>query len=326
MMMRGLCCALSLALASVALGEESFYTIVGPDGRMQVIRGGQAAAPAKPKGSAAAVKPAEAAPAVDAGAGAQVAAPASTAAADEAETPVPAAGFAPYDSGEYADVEAVDDMLKSEAPRKRFYLIKDGMGSRVSETSEVAPGAVEEPVPAPEATRPAREAFRDIGSSLAEWTGEKASGDFPGLKECLGRDRLQAFRELQAGEAQGLIINREAYQFLDGSGVLEGYRLAGEGLRTVVLRSYSSKDVEPAFVEPPLAFLGEDGCLIRVIAGYSDRLYSATDARHPALRAEVVVHADDRYLLVMATGAQSPGPGRSFRSSRYGQVKLTLKK
>lgn len=317
------------ALSSVAIAEERFYTIMGPDGQLQVIRAPEASdrpggeEPGKPVASGAANgaatdKPQEAATPEVVGA----------APADQPAAVGEVTGFAPYDSDAYAEVEAVDQALEQEKEKdsKRFYLIDDGVGIRVSEAGVEGTGSEAGSAVAAPPQQPAR-AYRGIASAYEELPAAAAVAAFPGLRECVAGARREELRELVPGEPVGLLLNQQAYRFLDGSGAVEVYRVSGEGLRTVVVRSYSRTSRDPSYAEPALAFLGEDGCLTRVVSGYFDRRYPATDASHSGLRAEVTIHADDRYLLVMAVPEHQPaGAARPFRISRYGQMKLTLKK
>lgn len=318
------------ALSSVAIAEERFYTIMGPDGQVQVIRAPEASdrpeeqAPGKPEAAGGAKEAAKDKP--------RDAAAAAVVGASPADLPAEAGqatGFAPYDSDAYAEVETVDQALEQEKEKdsKRFYLINDGVGIRVSEAggegggSDAEASSVIAPPPQPAS------AYREIASAYEELPASAAAAAFPGLRECVAGARREEFRELVPGEPVGLLLNQQAYRFLDGSGAVEAYRVSGEGLRTVVVRTYSRTSRDPSYAEPALAFLGEDGCLTRMVSGYFDRRYPATDASHSGLRAEVTMHADDRYLLVMAIPEHQPASaGRPFRISRFGQMKLTLKK
>lgn len=314
MVIRGLRWMVLLAMAPLAVAEERFYPIMGPDGQMQLIRSVEPA-------------PAEKAPVPDAAAAGDRRDGAAPAAAPAAEPEPEPSALAPYDSGSYADVEDVDRELARGEERKRFYLINDGMGARISESGEDAGAGLPEVAPQPSAVPPPVGAYKELANRYEEFAAEGALRAFPALATCLGPERRGEARELAAGEPLGVVLNRQAYQFLDGSGAAEVIRVAEDGLRTVVLRSYSRTTRDPSFPEPALVLLGEDGCVTRLVMGYFDRFYPATDASHPALRAEVLLHADDRYLLVMAMPEQSPDdPIRPFRLSRFGQMKLTLKK
>lgn len=315
-------CLVLVAAVSTAVADERFYTVMGPDGRLQVIREAAPAAPSSPVASGARTDAATSSEAS--------AAPARNVGPDNMQEPVPTTpgGLAPYDSDEFTDVEVVDGELHKQQSRKRFYLVNDGMGAQVRESS-AAPEASGEPAAVGSEAKPVPKTvrFRAIQPAYAELTGESALTAYSGLRECQAQEALGGFRDMKPDEAQSVVLSRQVYQFPDRTGMVVGYRVAGEGLRALVLRSYSRTERNPAYAEPALAFLDGQGCLRRIVTGYADRLYEASDKSHSSLRAEVEMRGDERYLLVMATPTAAPAaPERAFSSSRYGQIKLFLKK
>lgn len=315
-------CLVLIAVASTAFADERFYTVMGPDGRLQVIKEAPATAPAAPAASGA--RPDVAA------SGEASAAEAGKAPPDDRQAPgqTTPGGLAAYDSDEFTDVEVVDGELHKQQTRKRFYLINDGMGEQVRELP-VAPEASGESAADMSVAKPLQKAarFRAIQTAYTELAGDSARTAYAGLRECLTREALGGLRDLVPDEAQSVVLSRQVYQFPDPAGMAAGYRVAGEGLRGVVLRSYSRTDRNPAYAEPALAFLDGQGCPRRIVTGYADKLYEATDKSHSSLRAELEMRGDERYLLVMATPVAGPtAPERAFSPSRYGQIKLILKK
>lgn len=323
---------LVLALsAPAAMAEERFYPIMGPDGRVQMIRSetpakvSPSAAPAV-KEPAAAEAPAVAPPSRDA--------PAITAPDGSAVAPGPAGGAAPavelphaaYDSDEYVDSEAMEAANKpAAAGRKRFYMVRDGMGEYLSEPEA---DTAEPAAPAP--VRPSAEAgvrWEALTATGVIWTPAEAAVAMPWLPACLeARDRAQ-WPTLLAGEGQDAVVDRPDLALIGRQRVHSGWRLEGEGPRTLLVNSYASSQRKPAFLDPRLAFLDGRGCVTRIVQGWFDRRYAANDRRHAFLRADLVVHSEEEAVLLLLPPEQdklaASGP---WQSSRTGQLKFTLKK
>lgn len=313
---------LVLLQASAAGAEERFYPVVGPDGRIEMIRSEDKSAAAAPaRGDApAADKPAANAPAqAEGGQGGQ----GGQGAEPPAVRPLP---HAAYDSDEYVDSEAMDSATTPAANgKRRFYTINDGMGIRTSES----PAAEEEqaaPAPPPrKASVPER--WEAVVSGRRHWSGEEAVQAMPWLPRCLAASWLREQPLLGFADSVGVVVDRQDYAFLDGNRVLAGWQLEAGGLRTLALRSYSRKVRDAAYLDPRLAFLDAKGCVTRVEQGLFERRYAATDQRHGYLWGELVVHVDEGWVLLLAPPGDEPTAGKpSWRASRLGQLKLTLKK
>lgn len=330
------CLAAALAAVLPAQAEERFYPVPGPDGRIMMIRGeasdddveGDAAATkgeaAKTVGTAKAESPAAAAPTTEAADPGTVAAEGAAPGAGATDAAGKAAApYAPYDSDTYVDAEAIDAAARAEEGKRRFYLIDDGMGGpRVSESDEELLSAPEEapllPSMVPE------EPYEALPLAGVELDAAASAQRFPGLPACLAQKARESAIPVDQRTPATLVVNRQGLQFLPPTGILSAYRLDGEGLRTLVVRSYSRKTRRPAFVQPPLAFLDARGCLLRVTTDYFERRYGATDARLPMLRADLLVHAEDAFLLVLAGGSGAGAEGHPARDG-LGQLKFTLK-
>ncbi len=308
---------------------ERFYSIIGPDGKIQQVRGAadddaESAPESKAAAGSATVKGATATGS-EAVKGATAAVPASGKGAAEAEAGKSAAlPHAPYDSEQYVDSELVDGAVGPAAGQQRFYMIDDGTGARVTEMGAGEDAAVEAPV---DSAPVIEEPYEALAAAFTELDPAAAVRDFPELPACAVAVDLKQAPVLAPGAPVALVVDRAAYLFLDPTRVLATYRVEGNAPRTVVVRSYSRKDRRPAFVHPRLAFLGEDGCLKRVLHGYFERRYQGTDRRHAMLRGDLIVHADEAWLLVLAPRKDEKAAGESpFLESGYGQLKFTLKK
>lgn len=333
---------LALLAAPVAVGEERFYPIVGPDGRMEMIRSEarpaekteaaeKAATTGKPASETerqparpvAGKSPAAAATANSAAANAG--AEAETAGNAAAATGKPQLPHAAYDSDEYVDSEAVESAAAPAGDKKRFYLVDDGMGARVSESAGGQEGDFVPPPAAPVAVE--LEKWLPLAAARRSWTPAEAARDMPWLPACAPAAMLEQAAPLAGGEPAGQVVAAPDYAFLPPNRVLGAYRMSGEGPRTLVMRSYTRKDRQPAFLHPRLAFLDGKGCLTRVTHGYFERIYPATDRRHAYLRADLVVHTGEEWLLLLApTDNDKAAAALPWRESGFGQLKFTLKK
>lgn len=315
--------------AAAAGAGERFYPVIGPDGKIQQVRSESEddadADPVSAKKKATAAPSRGAAPAAAApGSAGVAAAPGDGRAAAEPEAGKPSVPHAPYDSEQYVDSEAVDAAAASPASQQRFYMIDEGSGPRISEM-EAGEGAG---VDAPVVTAPMQqEPYESLPAAFTEVEAAAAAREFPELPACVAAADLEQAPVLVAGTPGTLLVNRAAYMFLAPSRVLATYRVEGDGPRTIVARSYSRKDRPPAFVHPRLAFLGKDGCLKRVLHGYFERRYQRTDRRHAMLRGDLLMHAQEAWLLVLAPREDDKTTGElPFLESGHGQLKFTLKK
>lgn len=318
--------ALVLWVAQAHADGEKFYSVMGPDGGIQLIRsaGPEAAEPEVAENKAANKKPGRkrrqsadapaSPPAADAEGGASAAAQVGH---EPAAVPVAA-----YDSDQYVDSESLDQALSQPVSKQRFYVINDGVGTQLNQMDGTALEASSVPVDTPD------EEFQALAIQPAILRGDEATRALPGLTRCLSRERTQAMRLAGLGLPVSTLINKQTYVFLDDSRVVAGFHLEGEGLRTLLSESFSRRDRRPAFVTPQLAFLDEQGCLTRTLTGFFDRLYPATPRRHPALRADLLVHTGEAYLLVLAPESvqQKASAAAPYELSGYGQLQFTLRK
>lgn len=304
-----LCLALVLASAAAAAGE-SFYPIVGPGGGIEFIK-------SRPDGAGAGQ------PAPAAGAAEPVPAASSSrpVAADEAPASRPTG--ARYDSEEYVDSEELDSAWQR-GGRQRFYLIDDGMGRQTSHAGE---GSVDAVADVPSQAPAAEEVSYPLQVAEEVLSAEAAQRRFPALPVCLDPKSRAAAKAIQVGFPAEVVLDRHTYAFLPDSRIVAVYRIGGAGLRNMEASSFSRRDRQPAFASPYLAFLDEQGCLTRVQRSPYQRLYPATTSRHPVLKAELAVHTEEAFMLVLASPAEAEKPAPlPYAPSSYGQLKFTLKK
>lgn len=313
---------LLLALAGLASAQERFYPVVGPDGRVRMIRG-EAAAPGQDKAETkdgageAAAAPGKAA---DGAARPAVPAPAAAGAAEQE----PRDAVAPYGSESYTDVEDIEGTAEEAGTPDRFYLIRDGSGQYITESRGDGEQAARKPAvvaPTPE------QRFSPLPSQLLVDDDVSDAERPEGVPACLPAAELAAAPTAGVGTPVTVVVNRNSYAFMGPGKVAAIVRLGESGMRTLVSRSYSAKDRKPAFLDPELLFLDARGCARRRVSGLFERRYDPTPRRHPMLRGELLVHADEEYVLVVAaTGSRRPAADRPFTVSSHGQLSFSLKK
>lgn len=299
-------CGLLLCLVTtVVVAEQRFYQVIDAQGRMQTIM----APESKPKAD----KPAESqsrsdAPAVDEKAESDAPAMAGSEpekeAADEAPSSVtatPAAAAIPAATApdEYVDSELLESTNFNPTNKKRFYVVNDGMGSRVEESESQLTGTGES-TPVLFSAAPV-EPFIPVGMELVETVDEQVLKTLLDAKSfCLSEKELAGASTLSRKSSLPIIIDHKTRQFLGVGGVVRVLRVSGDGLRKLGVISYSKKERKPGFVIPVLAMANEKGCVIRAVPdGYFERRYVATKTRHERLEGSIIMMSAERFLLVV---------------------------
>lgn len=318
-----------LALVQAAEAEEKFYSIVGPDGGVQIIRSTAEPDNEKPSASGKEERPEPSGDGASTAAKKKTRKPGPSAPAATAEGGPAAAAGAAYDSDEYADSEQLESPGARAGGKERFYIIQDGLGSQqVSDSDgESVYASDEEGAAAPE-DRPVQEFFRQVDEGMLVRPAEEATKAFPLLPGCLGKAEIETARPIEPGAPETLVIGKETYVFLKDSRVAAAYRLGGAGLRTLVSSSFSRTDRKPGFVHPHLAFFDDRGCLSRVVSNFYESLYPASQRRHPMLKARLAVHAEETFMLVLLPrdGGGKTVAALPYEYSRLGQLKFTVKR
>lgn len=307
-----------LLVGSCAGAEDRFYPVIGAGGAMTVIH----SSTSDDKKPSAGVDRKSLAPEEkhDANEGGLPAV--------AADTPEPTSGrskisTALYDSDSYTSSEDLDKAISTEKKR-RFYLINNILtGTQVEADAE---GVDKERGRLASSTigSASDEGVLDLPKSTQVLTANEALKRIAGLRNCMAHP-ISGTDIAIDGVATTLVLNKQNYTFLDDSRVLEVYRLNGDGLRMLSARSYSTKDRRKAFASPLLALYDAQGCLVRVVTNYFDRFYMPTTKRHAGLGSNLIIHAEERFLAVVAPVAglvlQSSAP---YESSATGQLTFSL--
>ena len=300
---------LAFLLPSFACAEQRFYQVVDPDGHVRTIK-----VPHEP------------------GQDAEMAASASAAddqQPDRASEPAHQSGalpmekespkkFAPYNGDVYLDSEHLESSQFNPEQKKKFYIINDGLGSRVEQS---AAGATETPE------------MKTVESGIAV-----GGMDLPLDREeiideasmkallatstlCVATQTLEQSKNLLPKRLDTLILDKKAWQYREPPGVGGAYRFSADGMKTLTLRSYARNERAPDFVSPALAMADDKGCIKRIVTGYFQSRYEATKAKHSMLEGEVTIHADEPYVFVILSEYQRPAD-TSYQRSQFGQFSI----
>ncbi|MDI1303116.1 MAG: hypothetical protein PSX71_14530 [bacterium] len=296
-------------LPSLAAAEQGFYQEVDPDGHVRIIK-----APFESGLGAKKVKPA---PVTE------------DKQRDSASEPVyPDVSlpnmesvpekFAPYDSDTYLDSERLESSKFNPEQKSNFYIINDGLGSRVEQS---AIGVTEVPDVKSIVQNPVEKRL-DLPFEREEVRGTALMMAILATNTlCLGSEALSKSTSLAKGRFYSLILEKKALQYRGPLGIVGAYKLSGNGMKTLMLRSYARSERDPDFVSPVLAMADDKGCVTRIVTGYFQSRYEATKAKHSMLEGEVTIHADEPYVLIISSEYQSPA-GKSYKQSQYGQLSI----
>lgn len=315
--MRALVMALLFASAGIALAEEGerFYQVIGPDGRLQTVRAPGASV--KPQAAESKSEP--------------VAVPAAgkkTADLPKADLPNEVGQqqgtelkSAPYGGEAYLDSDRLEQSGFNPESRRKFFITSDGMRQRVEEN--LMPATADSSPEAPLTAAPAE--LRRNHTELPVGFREVSPASIPVFS---GLCVETAGVGVLADEASRLREDKRSVYFGRGEPVIAAYRIRGEGLRTVQLRSYTDSIKSPAFFSPYIGLADDSGCVVRVLDGYFQRNYAVTKTQYEMLEAEITLHAEERYLLVLraAPPEASLRPDLAYAQSPFGQISLKFLK
>lgn len=349
--------ALGLLVAAPALAEQRFYQVMDAQGRMQTIMLPDESAPGakaesgKTESGKAEPEKAEAEK-TEPETGEQSNTPAAATPADPSATLLPAAVPAPVpdsvpgsvapatpaaagapsgqesvDDQEYLDSEALERSNFNPEKKKRFYLLNDGMGSRIEESDGAAGGDRPDaplfmaPKETPAYVKVLHAAPVDVQAHdalLAVFNGAIRKSP-EGKPLCLGKADRKNAQALAPDVSATVVIDSKARHFLGAAGVVSVFSVEGEGLRSIVVKSVSRSDRNPAFVAPVFAYADASGCVIRVTAsGYFEHWLAATNSRHPLLEGRLTMLSGERFLLVVLPDGRHTASASDFPSSTDG--------
>lgn len=292
--------------------DQRFYQIVGPDGRVTTV-----AVPAEKNtqnnniDAAVSTKlPAKAEEKKPQPLGQEVAG--QEVQADKAQ---PKTTHAPYGSDVYLDSEVLDSTGFNPEQKQNFYIIPDGSGTRIEQSeagASDAPSAPERPV-----------LVQRVAIEFDEFEQISSPSELEillGGSLCLSTDKAKKALDLRKGRWESIYIDKQTMSFVGPRGLLAVYRVGGVGMRSIKLRSYASRDKPPSFVRPYIVLIGESGCAARALIAYFQRKYAATESQHAMVEAELTMHTEEKYLLVVMPDAKSQSGSMAYQLSQYGQL------
>lgn len=303
---------LLFSATALAVAEPRFYQVIDAQGRMQTILAPddkyEPEVPAKKiEPPATKLPPVTSVPAgpqatqsslpvvVPAATDSKAQAPSSGSGIDVVNAPAEIS--APED--DYIDSDELERLHFNPEQKKRFYLLDDGVGSRVEESDGEIMGSVENgPDLFPQKPE---QAFRELHSPSEDIIDPAALEQLLSSKSlCLDKKSLKKAFALGKGVPQSSTIDHKTWVFIGGGGVVQAYKVGGEGLRKVTLNSYAKSDKSPMFVMPVIALADSKGCIVRVVtSGYFETWYAATKTRHHHLEGSLIMSSAERFLLVV---------------------------
>lgn len=297
-----------LLVCAPALAEQRFYQFIDAQGRVQTMLAPESepATPSikvpevsKPKDQPSAAK------SVDEAAGEQVEAEKQKGAESAGSQGGVSAGkeVAPQESPDeddvYIDSEELERKDFNPTGKKRFYLLDDGLGTRVEESDGrlmgMTPG--KSMFQADEVSEP-RVSLQD---KLVETVDTGEIEALLGSKsQCLDRKAMRTADILTNKGVLSAPVDARTPHFLGKHGRLMVARVMGDGLRRLKAVSYSKAQKTPAFFIPIIAFANEQGCVSRLMySGYFEWQYAATKTRHPRVEGSLIMLSSERYMLVL---------------------------
>lgn len=301
-----------------AQAEQRFYQVVDPDGHIRIIK-----QPDEPSSDS---KPVMSSAPSSVSADKTPAAPDAAAPSPQKPQDASAKPMKPalYDGDSYMDSEALEGSGFNPEQKKHFFIINDGAGSRIEDRSADTEG---QPATSDASVRVEEQ---EKGYPLPDEYAEDVlpanlDGRIAGLKNgCFTADTRKHADLLAQGRYSSLLIDRRTLSFAGASGVLQGYKLTGLGIRNLTVVSYAKKEDAPVYSRPLIVFSNADGCAIRVVESYFQMQYPATKTRHAMLQGKITIHADDAYVFIVAPEAARKAQPLSNRYtlSEYGQISL----
>lgn len=225
--------------------------------------------------------------------------------------------FAPYNSDEYLDSDHLEASGFNPEKKSRFYIVNDGMTSRVEENLEGdATGRAEKIVQAEEVVKGV-----DLPSERDEITDKALIMSVLNTDTlCVSADALKGAKTLGKRRSEALLIDKKTLQYREPLGVLAIYKFSADGMKMLTLRSYAKSKRKPAYASPVLAMSDNNGCISRVVTGYFQSRYEPTKATHSMLQGAVNINTDEPYLLLISS--EHKNDRSSYSQSLYGQLSI----
>lgn len=309
---------ITAAHAEQPYGDKTFYTILTPDGPMQVempVPSSRLPAqpilpsvPATPPRPPSRTDVADAAP-VSATQSAAV--PSATAQASTTQPVTPptteASPFFEFGGQQYVDTAYLEQREFNLEGKKRFYSVPDGLGGTqvLERESGVRLSSITEPV-APQQSISLASSYRRVtANALANLTNQ----------QCLSVQQLKTAKPLQD----------KPVDFWPRPGFEPKFEFVlaqlDSSLQNIHLMSYASTTRDSSYYWPLPIFLDQQGCILEGVSGFYQSKTAATWLQQSALQGRLHVPKDARYLLLtpLVEAAELSGETLADR----GQLRLT---
>lgn len=308
------------SVAAFAAAEQRFYQVIDAQGNVQIIE-----MPASPAGKPAPSRSSPTPPDTPAPDGGRPAVP---------QPAVPVAPVAPApaisdsnptaDSEDgYVDSEVLESTNFNPERKKRFYVLDDALGSRVEESD----GTFSSPVYSgpSDAAQPTGVTIASFTTTEVETRDRDELANALGLEGgCLARKQLDKGVAIKRGQTASVVFDEKAKVFMRHGRIAAVVDVQGEGLRKLLLSSYSRKERAKEFFMPVLVFLNRDGCAVRMLSGsYFEREYGATKSRHPYVQGGIIMSSDEQYLVMLV--GERASMSAPFPVAEFGEIVVEYK-
>lgn len=296
----------SAAAADTVAPEQRFYQVIDENGRPQTIMiSGQAAKSSTEKKDTAApatdqhqeLQPPQASQVQD------VIPPA---APPISVIPLAPSAPVPKDNETYLDSEILESTNFNPEKKKHFYVLEDGVGTRIQESDGQLTGVAEHSAPLFPKSKVAGGTI--LESSLIELTDPVAIQKLMGAHPlCMAQPEKKVTGVLSKGRSASVKVDSKTRQFLGVGSPLLVLRVEDEGLRKLKLTSYSVSERSPSFFMPVIAFADPAGCIIRAHpGGYFERRHEATKMRQHRVEGGFIMLSAEKYLLIVLPEKPQP--------------------
>lgn len=295
----------SATAADTAASEQRFYQVIDENGRPQTIMISEKASKPSTEKKDTSVPAAEQ----------QVLKPPQILQPQDVISPpapltsvIPLAPSVPVqiDNDIYLDSEVLESTNFNPEKKKNFYVLEDGVGTRIQESDGQLTGMAE----SSPSMFPQKEVAGGtaLESSLIELTDPVAIQKLMGVHPlCMPQPDKKVTGVLSKGRSASARVNGQTRNFLDVGSSLLVLRVEGEGLRKLKLTSYSISEKNPSFLMPVIAFADSAGCIVRALPrGYFERRHEATKTRQHRVEGGFIMLSAEKYLLIVLPEKPQP--------------------
>ncbi len=226
----------------------------------------------------------------------------------------------PSEEGAYLDSEVLESTNFNPELKKRFYVVTDGVGTRVEESDGQLTG-MSEGAPS---LFPQKELAGGVPltSTLIELTDPVEIQQLLGKQSlCTPQKDTKKAGRLTKGHSASVRVDDKTRHFAGVGSTLLILGVDGKGLRRLTLTSYSVSDKNPSFLMPVIAFADSAGCIIRAHpGGYFERRHEATKTRQHKAEGSIIMLSSERYVLILLPEEPQADRAEVVTLNRSGEI------